>query len=73
MSQCRFEDRLTQRARVLARPCGRIMASSPEELPAAFAKIEQARRNGHWVALLLEYELGEWLEPALAKPSPPHP
>jgi para-aminobenzoate synthetase component I len=73
MSQCRFEDRLTKRARVLARPCGRIMASSPEELPAAFAKIEQARRNGHWVALLLEYELGEWLEPALAKPSPPHP
>ena len=73
MSQCRFEDRLTQRARVLARPCGRIMASSPEELPAAFAKIEQARRNGHWVALLLEYELGEWLEPALAKSSPPHP
>jgi para-aminobenzoate synthetase component 1 len=73
MSQCRFEDRLTQRARVLARPCGRIVASSPEELPAAFAQIEQARRGGTWVALLLEYELGEWLEPALAKPSTPNP
>jgi para-aminobenzoate synthetase component 1 len=73
MSQCRFEDRLTQRARVLTQPCGRIVASSPEELPAAFAQIEQARRGGYWVALLLEYELGEWLEPALAKPSNPNP
>ena len=43
MSQCRFEDRLTQRARVLTRPCGRIVASSPEELPKAFAQIEKAR------------------------------
>jgi para-aminobenzoate synthetase component 1 len=67
MNQCRFEDRLTQRARVLTQPCGRIVASSPEELPAAFAKIENARRAGRWVALLLEYELGEWLEPRLAK------
>jgi len=73
MNQCRFEDRLTQRARVLTQPCGRIVASSPEELPAAFAQIEQARRGGYWVALLLEYELGEWLEPALAKPSNPNP
>jgi para-aminobenzoate synthetase component 1 len=73
MSQCRFEDRLTLRARVLTQPCGRILASSPEELPAAFAQIEGARRGGYWVALLLEYELGEWLEPTLAKPAPPHP
>ena len=69
MNQCRFEDRLTQRARVLTRTCGRIVAYSPEELPAAFAQIEKARRAGRWVALLLEYELGEWLEPALAKSS----
>lgn len=73
MSQCRFEDRLTLRSRVLSQPCGRILASSPEELPAAFAQIEGARRGGYWVALLLEYELGEWLEPTLAKPAPPHP
>jgi para-aminobenzoate synthetase component I len=73
MSQCRFEDRLTQRSRVLTHPCGRIVASLPEELPAAFALIEDARHAGHWVALLLEYELGEWLEPALAKSSPPRP
>jgi para-aminobenzoate synthetase component 1 len=49
------------------------VASSPEELPAAFAQIEQMRRGGYWVALLLEYELGEWLEPALAKSSTSHP
>ena len=69
MNECRFEDRLTQRARVLTRTCGRIVAHSSEELPAAFAQIEKARRAGRWVALLLEYELGEWLEPALAKSS----
>ncbi len=69
MSQCRFEDRLTQRARVMTQPCGRIVACSSEELPDAFTQIEEARRGGYWVALLLEYELGEWLEPALAKPS----
>lgn len=69
MSHCRFEDRLTQRARVLTEPLGRIVAYKPEELPAAFAQIEAARQAGHWVALLLEYELGEWLEPALAQTS----
>lgn len=69
MSHCRFEDRLTQRARVLTEPLGRIVASKPQELPAAFAQIEDARHAGHWVALLLEYELGEWLEPALSQTS----
>lgn len=73
MSQCRFEDRLKQRARVLTQPCGRIMACSAQELPAAFAQIEEARRGACWVALLLEYELGEWLEPALAKSSVSNP
>jgi para-aminobenzoate synthetase component 1 len=69
MNHCRFEDRLTQHARVLTQPCGRIVATSGKELPEAFAQIEAARRAGHWVALLLEYELGEWLEPALADTS----
>jgi para-aminobenzoate synthetase component 1 len=69
MSHCRFEDRLTQHARVLTKPLGRIVASKPEELSAAFAQIEAARQAGYWVALLLEYELGEWLEPALAQTS----
>lgn len=63
---CRFEDHLTQQARVLTGQCGRIVACSAEELSAAFTQIESARLAGHWVALLLDYELGEWLEPALA-------
>lgn len=69
MSQCRFEDRHSQHARVLTEPLGRIVASKSEDLSEAFAQIEEARRGGHWVALLLEYELGEWLEPALAESS----
>ena len=69
MSHCRFEDRLKQHARVLTGQCGRIVAHSADELELAFQKIEAARQAGHWIALLLEYELGEWLEPALARPA----
>jgi len=66
MTLCRFEDRLAGQALALYEPCGRIEARSAAELPAAFAAIEQARRAGRWAALLLDYELGEWLEPAVA-------
>ncbi len=65
MSQCRFEDRLSGQARVLHDLRERVTAWSPSELPGAFARIDLARQSGAWVALLLEYELGEWLEPAL--------
>ena len=73
MSQCRFEDRLCGQARVLHGLRTRVTARASDELSEAFARIESARRSGYWVALLLEYELGEWLEPALqplAKPAP---
>ena len=65
MTHCRFEDRITGHARVMHGLHERIEAWTPEELPEAFARIEQARLNGKWIALLLEYELGEWLETAL--------
>jgi para-aminobenzoate synthetase component 1 len=68
MKHCRFEDRITGQARVLHSLCERIRASTPDELPDAFARIEQARLSGKWIALLLDYELGEWLEPALSHP-----
>ena len=68
MTLCRFEDRLAGRALALHEPCGRVEARSAAELPAAFAAIEDARRAGRWAALLLDYELGEWLEPAVAQP-----
>lgn len=65
---CRFEDRLSGQALELLDFSHRISASSAADLPAAFRHIEAAQRQGYWVALLLDYELGEWLEPAVSWP-----
>ncbi|MBO1112514.1 aminodeoxychorismate synthase component I [Bordetella petrii] len=76
---CRFEDRLAGRALCLRDPLQRIEARRPGELPAALDAIEAARGAGHWIALLLDYELGEWLAPETTLPPPsgpaaaPHP
>ncbi len=67
MSICRFEDRLSGQARVLKGLRTRITARTAKELPEAFAQIEAARRTGAWIALLIEYEVGEWLEPAIGQ------
>jgi len=66
-AQCRFEDRLAGRALVMhhARDC--ITASAAAELNDAFARIQAAQAEGYWIALLLDYELGGWLDPALAE------
>lgn len=61
----RFEDRLTNTALEMRECLGRIEARTPQELTQAFADIEQARQAGHWVALALDYELAELLEPRL--------
>ena len=66
MNHCRFENRLAGQARVLSGLRARITATHKEDLPLAFKQIEAARAEGAWIALLLEYELGEWLEPALS-------
>ena len=65
MTQCRFEDRLAGEAKVLSGLRQRITACSSNELTAAFAAIQKAQDVGHWVALMLDYELGEWFEPTL--------
>ncbi len=65
MTQCCFEDRLAGEAKVLSGLRQRITARSAAELPAAFAAIQTAQGAGHWIALMLDYELGEWFEPAL--------
>ncbi len=65
--ECWFEDRLAGRARRLWDLRARIEATSPGMLPQAWAQIDAARRAGHWVALLLDYELGEWLLPEAAQ------
>jgi para-aminobenzoate synthetase component 1 len=62
---CRFEDRLAGEAKVLSGLRQRITARSVAELPDAFRAIQAAQSAGHWVALLLDYELGEWFEPTL--------
>lgn len=63
---CRFEDRLAGRALQLDGARGRIAACSAAELDAALAAVDSARRQGRWVALLLDFELGEWLLPLRA-------
>ena len=60
---CRFENRLADQAIVLSGPRERVAAHRPEDLPEVYAAAARARRNGRWVALLAEYELGEWLLP----------
>ena len=65
VTQCCFEDRLAGEAKVLSGLRQRITARSAAELPAAFAAIQTAQGAGHWIALMLDYELGEWFEPAL--------
>ena len=67
MTFCRFENRLTGSALVLNQLRERITACRPDELVTAFDRIELARQRGDWIALLLDYELGEWLEPALSR------
>ncbi|MGE4451708.1 aminodeoxychorismate synthase component I [Castellaniella sp.] len=68
-STCLFEDRLAGRSLRLLDPVARIAVHRRAELPAAWGAIEAARRAGHWVALLLDYELGEWLAPGAADPA----
>lgn len=65
MTHCRFEDRLACEAKVLSGLHQRITAHSSDDLPAAFAAIQAAQRAGYWIALMLDYELGEWFEPTL--------
>ena len=69
MTLCRFEDRLAGEAKVLSGLRQRITARSAAELPDAFSSIQSAQSAGHWVALMLDYELGEWFEPILAAPA----
>ena len=60
---CRFEDRQAGVALSLHGALARLTACRAEEVAGVFAGIEAARRAGHWVAVLADYELGEWLLP----------
>lgn len=63
---CRFENRLSGRALQLVGFCQRIEARRAADVAPALAAIEAARQSGRWVALLLDYELGNWLLPETA-------
>lgn len=67
---CRYENRLTGQALELDGFVRRIAAHAADELPAAFRQIADAQKQGCWISLLLDYELGEWLEPALSESGP---
>lgn len=71
--ECWFEDRLAGRARRLADPVGLIEARARADLPRVWREIEAARQAGHWIALLLDYELGEWLLPDALGAAPDGP
>lgn len=47
-----------------------IRADAPEEVTAAFAALDDARAEGHWLAGYASYELGYALEPKLAARMP---
>lgn len=47
-----------------------LQCSKREALSQVCDDIEAAARAGDWVVLLLDYELGAWLDPALQTPEP---
>ena len=51
-------------------PLRLIRADGPEDVPAAFAALDAARAEGHWLAGYASYELGYALEPKLASRMP---
>lgn len=63
---CWFEDRLKGQRIRLQGFVERVSVSRASDLTRCFERIGQAQARGHWIALVLEYELGYWLEPALA-------
>ncbi len=65
--QAWFDDRLHGERLMLRGPQALLEARAPAEVPAVLAEIEAQRMKGHWIALVLDYELGSWLEPALER------
>ncbi|AOK55022.1 aminodeoxychorismate synthase component I [Burkholderia stagnalis] len=65
MTVCRFENAIQKEALALYGLIRKIEVRTAAELPSAMAEIENARKEGRWVALQLGYSLGAWLEPAL--------
>ena len=67
MTICRFENAITKEALALYGLNSRLDARSVDEIPSVMSAIEASRQQGYWVALILAYSLGEWLEPVLSQ------
>jgi len=65
MPICRFENRIKGTALVLEEPVEYLTVSHFEQLLPVLDKIADYQKRGFWAALLLDYELGYYLEPAL--------
>jgi len=64
MPICRFENRIDHAALVLEAHIASLSVTRASQLLPTLQQIEEYQARGYWVALLLDYELGEWLEPA---------
>jgi para-aminobenzoate synthetase component 1 len=64
METCRFDDFVAGRALAMDGLRARITATCRSELAHAMAEVDAARKDGHWIALIVDYEAGYWLEPS---------
>ncbi|MFT0171692.1 aminodeoxychorismate synthase component I [Paraburkholderia mimosarum] len=71
MNTCRFDDFVAGRALAMRGPCTRITARHRGELASALDGVDASRKDGRWIALIADYEVGYWLEPSLHQPIQP--
>jgi len=65
MPICRFENRIEGTALTLEEHIASLSVSHISQLLPTLRQIDEYQSQGCWAALLLDYELGYWLEPAL--------
>jgi len=65
MPLCRFENRIDHTALALEAHVASLSATEASQLLPTLQKVSEYQARGYWVALLLDYELGDWLEPTL--------
>jgi len=65
MPICRFENRIEHTALALEDHVASLHVTRASQLLPTLQLILEYQTRGYWAALLLDYELGEWLEPAL--------
>jgi len=65
MPICRFENRIEGTALALEEHIASLSVSRASQLLPILRQIDEYQSQGCWVALLLDYESGYWLEPAL--------